>query len=96
MSTFLMFLTTLYTFVLSMTFSAFRCAPQDDGSYTLLPSPSLDCYDSIWYNHLGVIIVGILVISCVPVILFWILYRNRHNLWNIHFHWKYGGLTLPY
>jgi hypothetical protein len=41
-SAFLMLMTTLYIYVLSATFSAFRCIPQDDGSYTLLSSPDLD------------------------------------------------------
>lgn len=43
---YLLTLTTLY--ILNMTFSAFRCYPQDDASYTLLSSPNLECYDQIW------------------------------------------------
>jgi hypothetical protein len=37
-----MLTSTFYTYVLSLVLSAFRCYPQEDNSYTLLSSPSLD------------------------------------------------------
>jgi hypothetical protein len=93
---FLVFLTTLYTYVLSSIFSAFRCYPQDDGSYTLLSSPSLDCYDSLWFDHLFVIALGILVIVITPVALFIILHTNRNRRFSNQVWWRYGRIMKFY
>jgi hypothetical protein len=45
-SFFSVLMTSLFTFVLSNSLSAFRCFAQDDGSLTLIGSPDFDCYDS--------------------------------------------------
>jgi heme/copper-type cytochrome/quinol oxidase subunit 2 len=95
-STFLSIMSTLYTFVLSSVFKAFRCYPQDDGSYTLLSSPNLDCYDTVWFNNFGIIFISILIVVLVPCVLFWILHRNRNERYANHFHWKFGLLVQPY
>jgi hypothetical protein len=89
---FLIALTTLYTYVLSTIFSAFRCFPQDDGTFTLLSSPSLDCYDSVWNKYIFVIVVGILIISAVPFILLFILVKNSNRRTNNQFYWRFGRL----
>jgi hypothetical protein len=93
---FLMMLTTLYTFVLSTTFSAFRCYRQDDELYTLLSSPDLDCYDKEWYDNFWSIFLGIAFIVSVPIVLFFILYKNRYNFQQNRFHYKFGYLIFPY
>jgi hypothetical protein len=77
-SSFLLVFTTLYTFVLTNSFSVFRCFPQDDSTYTLISSPSLDCYDSLWFQNIWLIIVNLLIIVFSPIVLFLILYRNKH------------------
>jgi hypothetical protein len=89
-------MTTLYIYILSATFSAFRCAPQDDGSFTLLSSPDLDCFDLLWYKNLWLILLGILILIFVPCSLYFILYRNQNRLMDNHFRWKFGYLILPY
>ena len=97
-SLFLMLMSSLYTFVLSNSLSAFRCYAQNDGSSTLIGSPDLDCYDSEWMSHIFVIIFGILVAISIPVYVAWILFsyravqRRRTN----YFHWTFGFLCLPY
>jgi hypothetical protein len=93
---FLMLLTSLYTFVLSSILSAFRCFPQGDGSYTLIPSPSLDCYDSIWYDHLGIIAIAIVLICIIPIGLFAILFLNRNQRTNNRVYWRFGRIIEPY
>lgn len=95
-SGFLTILSGLYTFVLSNIFSAFQCYPQEDGTYTLLSDPSLDCYDSIWYDNFAYIFISLSIVFSVPIILFFILYRNRNNFYSSNFYWKYNVLISPY
>jgi hypothetical protein len=76
-SLFLMLMSSLYTFVLSNSLSAFRCYAQNDGSSTLIGSPDLDCYDSEWMSHIFVIIFGIFVAISIPVYVSWILFSYR-------------------
>jgi hypothetical protein len=89
-------LSTLYTFVLSSIFSAFRCFPQEDGSFTLLSASSLNCYDSEWFNHIGAVIIGIIFVFLTPFGIFYILYRKRNHLDSNHFFWKFGVLFRQY
>lgn len=95
-SAFWVFLTSLYIFVLNNILTVFRCYPQDDGSYTLLSFPSLDCYDDQWIDNLPTITFGILFMFLLPLILFFILYRNRKNLVSTNMFWLFHRLILPY
>jgi hypothetical protein len=91
-----MLLSTFYTFVLGMVLSAFRCYPQEDGSYTLLTSPSHDCYDSEWYSYLWIIIFGMLFLVYFPIQLAFVLWRNRAKINSNAFFYRYGVLVAPY
>jgi hypothetical protein len=91
----LMMAGTFYTFVLSMVLSAFRCYPQEDGSFTLLPSPSHDCYDSEWYSNLWIIVLGISFLVYLPVQVVLILWKNQKISSNMFFA-RYGVLVSPY
>jgi hypothetical protein len=95
-SSFITILKGLYIYILTATFSAFRCVPQDDGTFTLLSSPELDCYDEIWFENVWVIVFGILVQICVPCYLFFVLYRNRFSLNRNDFYWRFGSLYAQY
>jgi hypothetical protein len=92
----LMLTSTFYTFVLSMILSAFRCYPQEDGTFTLLPSPSLDCYDSEWYKHVWIIVLGIMFLAYFPVQIGIVLWKNRRNLQSNVFFARYGVLVSPF
>jgi hypothetical protein len=97
-SLFLMLMCSLYTFVLSNSLSAFRCFSQNDGSSTLISSPALECYDSVWISHIFVILFGLFVAISIPVYVFWILFsftavqRRRTN----YFRWTFFFLCSPY
>ncbi len=97
-SLYLMALTSLYTFVLSNSMSAFRCFLQGDGSYTLVSSPDLNCYDSSWNSNLFSIFLGMIVTISVPCVVCWILYSHRSlkSRQSNHFYWKFGFLCSPY
>jgi hypothetical protein len=89
-------LTALYVFVLSSVFTAFRCLPQDDGSFSLISSPSLDCYDSVWFDHFWIIFLSILIVFAVPTALSVILYKSRFQRYSNTFQWKFGTLISHY
>jgi hypothetical protein len=92
----LMLFSTFYTFVLGMVMSAFRCYPQEDGTYTLLASPSHDCYDSEWRSYLWIIIFGILLLLYFPVQLLFVFWRYRGRIHSNAFFYRYGVLVMPY
>jgi hypothetical protein len=93
---FFVVLTNMYTFILSNVLSAFRCFPQDDGTFTLLSSPALDCYDSYWNDHIPILSFGILMIILIPVALFIKLYLNRSNRMSNKFYWRFSRFFEPY
>jgi hypothetical protein len=53
-------LSPLYTYIISVAMAPFRCFEQFDGSYSLVPSPNLDCYDDQWRSHWIAITIGLL------------------------------------
>jgi hypothetical protein len=53
-------LVSMYTFIINIALTPFRCYQQSDGSMTLLPASHLDCYDSQWKQNWFSITVGIL------------------------------------
>jgi hypothetical protein len=86
----------LYITVISTSFTAFRCFPQDDGSFSLISNPSLDCYDSQWFAHISVIVLSICIICFAPILLFSVLYYNRNRRHSNHFQWRFGYLATLY
>jgi hypothetical protein len=79
-----------------MVLSAFRCYPQEDGSFTLLPSPVNDCYDSEWFNNFWIIFCGISFLVYFPIQVGLILWKNRRNILSNTFYARYNVLVLPY
>eukprot|EP00475_Leptophrys_vorax_P015514 TRINITY_DN21842_c0_g1_i1.p1 TRINITY_DN21842_c0_g1~~TRINITY_DN21842_c0_g1_i1.p1 ORF type:complete len:501 (-),score=106.70 TRINITY_DN21842_c0_g1_i1:41-1369(-) len=60
----------LYTLTVSGWLEAFLCQPQPDGSYSLLKSPSLQCYDAEWKSNLGwIVLFGIINFLVIPGVL---------------------------
>eukprot|EP00475_Leptophrys_vorax_P019219 TRINITY_DN26246_c0_g3_i3.p1 TRINITY_DN26246_c0_g3~~TRINITY_DN26246_c0_g3_i3.p1 ORF type:complete len:303 (-),score=53.21 TRINITY_DN26246_c0_g3_i3:57-965(-) len=86
----------LSTFLISSGLAPFRCYQQSDGSFTLLQSPDLNCYDEAWLSHLWIVIAGLLEIAAVPVILILIFWFNRLQLNQNEFIWRFGSLTELY
>lgn len=60
LSMYIFMLTSLFTFLLSIAFAPFRCYPQSNGTYSMIPKPSEGCYDATWNQHLLLIIVGMI------------------------------------
>jgi hypothetical protein len=96
LSIYIFLITSLYTFIVSAVLSPFRCYPQADGSYTLIPNPSQNCFEETWKSHLPLIGFGILQIVLIPLLLMMILYKYKTNRTNSVYEWRYGLLTRPF
>jgi hypothetical protein len=86
----------LTTFVIMVALAPFRCYKQMDGSYTLVPSANLNCYDKKWFSNIFIVILGILEVFMLPVGLFWVYFHFRNSLQDNSFVWKFGHLTKKY
>jgi heme/copper-type cytochrome/quinol oxidase subunit 2 len=84
----------LATYVLLTGMSPFRCFKQMDGSYTLVASPNLDCYDQQWNSNTFTIFLGILQVVLLPLVLMWVLWNYSSN--DNKFMWRFGHLTRKY
>jgi hypothetical protein len=88
----------LYTFLISVGLSPFRCYPQEDGTYTLVPSSSLNCYDKNWASHwftIGVGLSQLIAVPCFLIGLFW-KYNNPELRQQNKFLWRYGMITRSF
>eukprot|EP00475_Leptophrys_vorax_P043779 TRINITY_DN8527_c0_g1_i2.p1 TRINITY_DN8527_c0_g1~~TRINITY_DN8527_c0_g1_i2.p1 ORF type:complete len:791 (-),score=112.92 TRINITY_DN8527_c0_g1_i2:55-2364(-) len=89
-------ISSMYTYLLSVVLSPFRCYPQIDGSYTLIPKPTENCFDANWMKRAPLIAFGILQIIVIPGLILTIYFqRKKHSLSN-YFEWRYGLLFRPY
>jgi hypothetical protein len=84
----------LYTYLISVALSPFRCLRQEDGSLTLVASPSLDCFDIRWRGNWASIGIGLLNVILVPSIFIYVLWKYRRDFFdNKEFLFRYGYLT---
>jgi hypothetical protein len=83
----------LYTYLISVAMAPFRCLKQIDGSYTLVPSPNLDCFDAQWNRNLATIMLGLLMVFLIPTFFIYILWKYRPDFSSNVFHFRYGYLV---
>jgi hypothetical protein len=86
----------LTTYVVMVGFAPFRCFRQVDGTFSLVPSSHLNCYDEIWFSNIFIIILGLLEIAIIPLMLKAIFRAYRHSLQDNKFRWQFGMLTENY
>lgn len=87
----------MYTQIASNTFSPFRCFQQIDGTFTLIPNPSQDCYSGEWFRHFPVIVFGMLQLFLFPLIMILILSRTPSGGQSRKtYERRFGILTGPY
>jgi hypothetical protein len=96
LSIFIFLITSLHTFILSVVLSPFRCYPQADGTSTLIPKPSEDCYGFTWRRNLPFIVFGLFQILAIPCFLLYICWNFKAQKSNNFFLWRYGILFRPY
>jgi hypothetical protein len=83
----------MYTFLLSIALSPFRCFEQVDGSWTLVPAPYLNCFDDNWNKHGVSTFFGLLYIILIPLFFAYLLYIYPSNEYNNAFHFRFGFLV---
>jgi hypothetical protein len=86
-------LSSMYTFICSIGLAPFRCYEQDDGSQTLVPAPSLDCFDSRWKENWFLVLLGLSYVIFIPLYFFWILWMYKQNEYSNTFHFQYGFIV---
>eukprot|EP00475_Leptophrys_vorax_P036516 TRINITY_DN6185_c0_g1_i3.p1 TRINITY_DN6185_c0_g1~~TRINITY_DN6185_c0_g1_i3.p1 ORF type:complete len:317 (-),score=71.97 TRINITY_DN6185_c0_g1_i3:4-954(-) len=92
-----MILLALYTLCISQAFSPLNCDRQSDGSYILVKYPSMKCFDSSWFRYSGaIVLVFSTYVVIIPLLTIWIFVKNRKNLNDSRFQFKYGFLISPY
>jgi hypothetical protein len=84
------------TYVVMVGFAPFRCYLQMDGTYTLVPSSDLNCYDEQWMSHINIIVLGLAQIFLLPLLVLLIFRIYRGHLDENRFKWRFGLLTLSY
>jgi hypothetical protein len=96
LSVYLFLLTSLFVYQLSVAFAPFRCFPQIDGTYTMLPNPQENCFDTTWKRNSGVTAVALIEVIVIPLGLAALLYRYRNDRQSNFFEWRYSVLTRNY
>jgi hypothetical protein len=88
----------LYTFIISVALTPFRCFKQEDGSRTLVPASSHNCFDSDWFQNWPTIGLGLLYVILIPVFFsrILILYNENNSQSSNSFHFQYGFLVKQY
>jgi hypothetical protein len=86
-----------YTYLFVQLSKPFACIRQGDGSYTLVASSNLSCFDTTWRNNLGgvvfYIIFYVLVIPGIAAFFFW---RNKNDPRDPLFLQRFGLITNLY
>jgi hypothetical protein len=93
LSLFLACLAGMYIYLLTIALGPFRCFTQTDGTFTLVASPDLDCFDEEWSRHWFSVLIGLLYIVAIPALLVLLLWKNRNSIESNKFQWRFGLLT---
>jgi hypothetical protein len=86
-----------YTLLISTVVQPFNCTKQLDGTFTLTKAPSLKCFDASWNKHLPAISFFLILYGfSIPLVMIWIFYKNRKQIFTVSFRSRYHSLTSPY
>jgi hypothetical protein len=96
LSLYLSTLVGVYIYFMTTALSPFRCLQQADGTFTMVASPNLDCFDDVWSKNLVTISFGLLNTIAIPVSLVFILWKFRNEIESNRFQWRFGLLTSRY
>jgi hypothetical protein len=87
----------LYTYIVSVALSPFRCFHQTiDNTYTLVAAPHYNCYDEEWNKHRAAIAYAVMQAIGIPLLVGILLFKNRRNFESNTFRWRYGLLVSGY
>jgi hypothetical protein len=85
----------LYTFIISIALAPFRCFKQEDGSQTLVPASSHNCFDSAWKQNGLTISLGLIYVMIIPLYFagILVLYHKNNRVSSNYFEFRYGFLV---
>lgn len=87
----------MFTKLATTVFKPLQCLIQPDGTFTMIMSPTQNCYEGDWLqNYPYVIALSIALLGVAPLCIIIEFWRNRGNTDSLEFDWKYGALTRPY
>jgi hypothetical protein len=89
-------LVAMYTFIINIALSPFRCYEQEDRTMTLVPAPYLNCFDSQWKENWPTVVIGLLYIILIPCFFFRVLVLYRSSRQSNIFHFRFGFLVKGY
>jgi hypothetical protein len=76
-----LFLTVIYTFVVSKATEFFCCIKEADGTYTLIAAPSYTCYDAQWNRYLPLAVLCTIIYGLgIPALFAALLYHYRRKM----------------
>jgi hypothetical protein len=86
-----------YTYIFVQMSKPFSCSHQPDGSYTLIASSNLGCFDKTWKTNLDAVIVYIILYTIVlPGLCGGIFFWYRKNPSDTLFLQRFGLITTAY
>jgi hypothetical protein len=86
-----------YTYLVITLTQPFYCMGQQDGSWTMVNAPYMDCFSPNWWSNLPfVLFFFMLYVIIAPTVILVQLYKNRSETKSDEFRAKYGSLVSPY
>jgi hypothetical protein len=78
-SMFLSFLTAMYTFLVSSSFTPFDCI-KSGNEYLIRTSPETACFDNIWWLNIVTMMLSLIIyVLGVPLFFVWVFWKFRFN-----------------
>eukprot|EP00164_Ancoracysta_twista_P001104 GFYU01001447.1.p1 GENE.GFYU01001447.1~~GFYU01001447.1.p1 ORF type:complete len:1320 (-),score=331.99 GFYU01001447.1:109-4068(-) len=94
---FLLILSLTHASLLQHSLKLFRCAQMADGEYYVDSLPYVVCYGDVWWDHVSVYILALIVYGVgIPTLFGVILYRVRDRLTDRDAKQRYGSIFIVY
>jgi hypothetical protein len=95
--TFLVLMNMSYAYVIVESARPFSCRKNPNGSYTMVSSPDLDCYDQQWLQHSGMVAFFIfLYILVFPGTLLCVFFKFKDRIGTTWFNARFGVIVAQY
>jgi hypothetical protein len=95
--TIVVLLSLTYTYVVVTLAQPFGCDKNQSGKYVLYSSPSLNCYDQLWYKNLGTMVFFIIIyIILIPGFLIHFFHKYKDDVNSSWFKSRFGAITVHF
>jgi hypothetical protein len=90
-------LSNMYTFLATKVLGPLECYRQPDRTFTMTLSPSDNCYEGRWADsYPSVVFYAFLYLGLSPFLILISFIKNRRNITEKKFLWRFGALVRPY